>query len=356
MNTDNRRNFGCFEDGVDIYNRFLPNASELHNLIAATTLVFVAVLVISTNCIALVGMKKRRIWKRQSMRFLMLLVLTDMVIGAITLPLHCIVYARPKLLKSSTKLNENLRFFRTFPIILSMLTVFLIAIDRCLAILKAPLHRIYATNRSVSLVMLIAIVVAFLIGVMDFSELLETRVKILTSMVCLGVLKTLLFMAVSIVYLMVTRSVRRTAATTRISFNNTVSPTPSYDRTFSRISMLLCISFMVCHLPSIICHFYNASQLIMNNCSAGSNTFYLTTWTNVPMFLNSFLNGTLLIYGNRKLKRWFVRTCIEIFEYSRNNRSISPSNLQRKNAMIADHSEQKTIQRVAINFNVNVLR
>ena len=382
-------------------------ASFLHNCIACFTFVAIALFVLSTNFVVIVGISRRRIWRLPSLRFFVLLMVTDLLVGLLTLPVHVAVYAKPTLLleggsstvtsSSSNLLISLIRFSSTFPIILSMITVFLITLDRFFAIVKTPVHKQYATNRFIFLVITVSVFLALAWGVLTMTVFPRSKVAKFTSLVTLGALKTTLFISVCWLYSVVMKTVQRTATTTRVSFVSSQVTSPTiYDRAFSRLSLVICGTFMLCHLPSIAAHFYIAAKVfssdnINNNNNKHSNNtgeysiqirnmssvvsitatkdqnllcFYLVTWCNVPMFLNSGINGVLLVYGNRKLKRWFLNVCGGIVTEMRSiailpvfggggEHAVSPR--QRKNAIVGDVVERRIVERVAINFRIDAV-
>ena len=335
-------------------------ASLLHNTIAAVTLSLISIFVLVSNCTVIAGISQRRIWRRRSLRFFVLLVVTDLLVGLLTLPIHVVIYAVPSVLGDATTTSESdlvslTRFFLTFPIILSMMTVFLITLDRFFAIVKTPVHKQYATNRFVFIVIATSILLALTWGILSLTVLYKTRLAMVVSMVTLGAVKTAIFISVCVLYRVVMRAVQRTATTTRVSFVSNVSSPPNYDRAFSKLSLIICAAFMTCHLPSIVAHFYIAHKVYWYT-KTNLVCFYMVTWTNVPMFLNSGINGVLLVYGNRKLKRWFMTVCEGIFEMSRGMPRQAVSPRERKNAIIGnDVNERRIIERVAINFRIDII-
>ena len=352
------------DEAIDSNNTIMFNvysstiqASRLHNTVAAITFSLISMFVMISNCIVITGISRRRIWRRRSLRFFVLLMVTDLLVGMLTLPIHVIIYAVPSL--SDTSSSESLlismtRFFLTFPIILSMMTVFLITLDRFFAIVKTPLHKQYATNRFVFIIIITSTILALTWGVLSLTVLHKTRLTMFVSLVTLGAVKSAIFISVCCLYSVVMRAVQRTATTTRVSFFSHVSSSPpNYDRTFSKLSLIICATFMTCHLPSVVAHFYIAAKVYRHR-RTDLVCFYMVTWTNVPMFLNSGINGVLLVYGNRKLKRWFVNICEGIMEMSRtssSNQAVSPR--ERKNAIIGNVTERRTIEQVAINFRID---
>lgn len=337
-------------------------ASRLHNTIAAIIFSLISIFVLVSNCTVIVGISQRRIWRRRSLRFFILLVVTDLLVALLTLPIHVVIYAAPSLLSDASLASSSgsgllslTRFFLIFPIILSMMTVFLITLDRFFAIVKTPLHKQYATNRFVFIIIVISILLALAWGLLSLTVLYKTRIAKVVSMLTLGAIKTIIFISVCLLYSVVMRTVQRTATTTRVSFVSNVSSPPNYDRAFSKLSLIICATFMTCHLPSIFAHFYIAHKVYWY-MKTDLVCFYIVTWTNVPMFLNSGINGVLLVYGNRKLKRWFTTVCEGIFEMSRGMPRQAVSPRERKNAIIGnDVNERRIIERVAINFRIDII-
>ena len=340
--------FGQFSEFI-----FTEEAGIVHNRLVAILLAFVACFVICSNTLVIVGVVRRRIWRMKSMRFFFFLIFSDMLIGLITLPLHVVIYASTKVTRHPrSELIFVVKFFRSFPLMLSLIGVLLIAIDRFLAILKPNIHKTYITNRFVWLLMIAMVIISAVWACITCSVLNKTPSTHFTSLVTLGVFKSIIFVSVTFIYHLVIKSVRRTANTTRTSFVNAISSPLSYDRALSRLSLIITISFLLCHLPSTISHFYVA-DLIYKDTQTLMLAFYLVTWTSLPMFLNSGVNGVLLIYGNKKLKRWFLKVLHCIVESARLCFSpvSPPQRVERKNAIVANQSERKTIEKVVIAFH-----
>jgi len=339
--------FGQFSEFI-----FTERAGRIHNRLVAILFGFVACFVICSNTLVIVGVVRRRIWKVKSMRFFFFLIFSDMLIGLITLPLHVLIYSSTKATRQPrSELIFSVKFLRYFPLLLSIIGVLLIAVDRFLAILKPNIHKTYVTSRFVWLVMIAVSMISATWAYIVCSGMNNTPSTHFISLVTLGVFKSIIFVSVTFIYHVVIKSVRRTANTTRTSFVNAVSSPLRYDRTLSRLSLILTVSFLLCHLPSTVSHFYIANLICQNtrNLMLG---FYLVTWTSLPMFLNSGLNGVLLIYGNKKLKKWFLKFTRCVVESIRTCVSpVSPPQRERKNAIVADQTEQKTIQKVVVAFH-----
>ena len=82
-------------------------ASRLHNTIAAIIFSLISIFVLVSNCTVIVGISQRRIWRRRSLRFFILLVVTDLLVALLTLPIHVVIYAAPSLLSDASLASSS---------------------------------------------------------------------------------------------------------------------------------------------------------------------------------------------------------------------------------------------------------
>lgn len=330
----------------------LDKVSQFHNGVAAVAFSFVSIFVVLTNCFVLGGVCKMRQWRVKSMRLFLLLILSDITIGMVTLPLHVSLFISASFSHGANcQFLYTLNFFKIFPVILSELGVLLIAIDRYFAVLKRRIHTQYFTNRGISLVILLAVILSFIWGLVnaDVLKIKFTEFRHTILLIVLGLFKTFIFVSVGCIYYTTLKSVQKTAKTTRQSFINQISTPPMYDRALYRISMLITVSFILCYLPSTVANFHRAAYIFLHHHSKTETLTYVEIWTTLPMYFTSGINGALLIYGNRKLKRWFKK----LFECVPRVSPESPSRRVRRHAIIVGPAETKNIQKVIIAFNAS---
>lgn len=262
------------------------------------------------------------------------------MIGLITVPLVVAVLARPTLnLKPGCLFAIMMNFFRVFPTILSLITVWLIAVDRYYAILKKRLHVQYATTRGISTVLCCEVIVAFIWSYLHPGQWI--------SLVVLGVLKAFVFITICVIYYHILEHVRSTAKRTRESFHD-ISVRPVYDHTLCRISLLVSVSLIVCYLPSTLANLYMAYTMVTHTRNIRT-LYYLEAWSILPMYVNSGINGVLFIYRNRKLRRWTLKLYKHLFCFDRT--PMSPVRLARRDAMVVDKKSSLEIQKVVFAFN-----
>lgn len=330
----------------------LDELSQFHYGVAAVAFSFVAIFVVLTNCFVLWGVCRMRQWRVKSMRLFLLLILSDITIGMVTLPMHVSLFIFASFSNGANcKFLYAVNFFKIFPVVLSEIGVLLIALDRYFAILKRRVHTQYATNRGITMAIMLAVVLAFVWGLVNTDSLQIDFMewKHAVSLIVFGLFKTSIFLSIGGIYYNVLKSVQRTARTTRQSFVNTISTPLMYDRALYRISMLITVSFILCYLPSTVANFHQSAFILLRKRHATKLIMYIDIWTSLPMYFTSGVNGVLLIYGNRKLRRWFKK----LFECVPRTSPESPSRRVRRHAIIVGPVETKNIQRVVIAFNAS---
>jgi len=323
------------------------NVTDLHMVASIIIFAMAALFIVTANVVLVYGLMKKKVWRLRSTRFFLFLIWSDLLVGFVTVPLVIGIF-------TATALFDNCNYVHVtnvmleFPSLLSATTVLLIAADRFFAIKKKRLHVRYATTRVFVFLIVANIFCSLPLSFITYYLLNDYNTGQAIALIFLGMYKSFIFVSITTIYHVVWKFVNTTAKRTRKSFCSTDSSTPpQYDHSIHRMTLFVSISLVTCYLPSTIANFY-AAFCKLTNQEHLVKFYYIETWTVLPMYINSGLNGVLFICRNKRIRKWFLKVFLKFPSKFRRSKMMSPVKRERRDAIVIDTETHRNLAKLVV--------
>ena len=301
--------------------------SQTQSNILITCLAVLAPITITANSLlAFALVKTKQVTKPTSHVFIFLLCMSDIFVGAVTIPFDIIIFAKYRRVRICTLELVGNFIGQLFPH-LSVNIILIIALHRYIQI-NPSLREItglkkWLISKTGSVIL---VVLAFLSAVANgliASYLFGSYYNRVPNWL-IKAIDCVLFIVIYGLYVNLFWNVKKHTRANKVLWNaenqavktnsgaSGINPRPTYFKKFTKTVILILIAIVLCYLPYVT---IDISQGLLEQSLSQSSAqlvrfFYYMTW--MFLFSNSTINAAIIIYRNDKLKA-FIKE--KIFRY-----------------------------------------
>ena len=256
-----------------------------------------SVLILAVNVAVIKSLLTQRRKKRTCKLFILLSV-SDVVVGAVTIPLAMLLFYTYIPEDTYCKLVPVIIYFIYAPFKFSWLTTILIAVDRVLMITQRNLHLKYMTDKMICIIVIFnfcaanSIALWHLLSVKYSTKILEQNAFNIT----LSVLEMCLILVTTMLYIYLLWYVRKKC---KIMECNRITNERRYGRGTTQTTANVFVCLVVCNLTQLLGLIFVTWSKTKSNIIIRNAIF----WPTLALYMNSFLNAVILMHRGRKSDR-----------------------------------------------------
>ena len=267
---------------------FKEEKSKLIYLKIAYALSIVLTLAANIKVITTLSRQKK---KTRSTKLFLLLSASDLMVGCITIPLTMVLFYTDISEHVYCKLVPLIVYFIYAPVNFSWTTTIVIALDRVLMVTKNHLHYKYMTKKVICMILISNFCMANGMSLWNlFTVKFSKKILDINPFnITISVLEICFICLTAVFYLYLLWFVRRQS---KVMDHNRITDTKeSYSSRTTRTTIYVFICLVVCNFTQLFGMIY----VIWTNTENSINVRNIIFWTLLSLYLNSFLNATILI-------------------------------------------------------------